>query len=103
MKPGIHFLIPIIDTTRNVHWKYIEANSNGTVSITKMVTDRIDMREHVLDFGKQLVITKDNVMIHIDALVYFRITDPKAAVFNVEDLPDAVELLVQVFLFKHSM
>lgn len=95
LKPGIHFIIPIIDTTRRVHWKYIEANG-GEISVVKISTDRIDMREHVLDFGKQLVITKDNVIIHIDALVYFRITDPKAAVFNVDNLPDAVELLVQV-------
>ena len=61
-----------------------------------MNTDRIDMREHVLDFGKQQVITKDNVITDIDARVYFRISDPKAAVFNVVNLPDAIELLTQV-------
>ena len=102
MKPGIHFIIPIIDTTRRVHWKYIEAHG-GDIEIVKVCTDRIDMREHVLDFGKQLVITKDNVIIHIDALVYFRITDPKAAVFNVDNLPDAVELLVQVCSFVATL
>ena len=96
LKPGIHFIIPIIDSTRQVHWKYIQANSSGGTNLIRISTDRIDMREHVLDFGKQMVITKDNVIIDIDALVYFRITDPKAAVFNVDNLPDAVELLVQV-------
>ena len=89
-------MIPIIENTRFVHWKYVEATSDGDVEIKTMNTDRIDMREHVLDFGKQKVITKDNVMINIDALVYFRISDPKAATFNVANLPDAVELLVQV-------
>lgn len=79
-----------------MHWKYIEANRSGGTDLVRISTDRIDMREHVLDFGKQMVITKDNVIIDIDALVYFRITDPKAAVFNVDNLPDAVELLVQV-------
>ena len=74
----------------------MEATSSGDVEIKTMNTDRIDMREHVLDFGKQKVITKDNVMINIDALVYFRISDPKAATFNVANLPDAVKLLVQV-------
>ena len=59
-------------------------------------TDRIDMREHVLDFNKQTVITKDNVIMEIDALAYFRITDPKSATFNIQNLPDAIELLVQV-------
>lgn len=73
----------------------------GRTGVMEVNTDRIDMREHVLDFGKQHVITKDNVMIDIDALVYFRITDPKAATFNVQDLPDAVELLTQVvFRFR---
>ena len=98
LKPGIHFIVPIIENTRRVHWKYVEASSNGEVEIRLINTDRIDMREHVLDFGKQKVITKDNVIIMIDALVYFRITDPKAATFNVVNLPDAVELLTQATL-----
>ncbi|KAK8794952.1 hypothetical protein WA588_003803 [Blastocystis sp. NMH] len=98
LKPGIHFLIPIIENTRSVNWKYIQANSSGNVGVTTMNTDRIDMREHVLDFGKQQVITKDNVITDIDALVYFRISDPKAAVFNVVNLPDAIELLTQATL-----
>lgn len=76
----------------------MEATSNGEMEIQLINTDRIDMREHVLDFGKQKVITKDNVIIDIDALVYFRITDPKAATFNVVNLPDAVELLTQATL-----
>ena len=76
----------------------MEATSNGEMEIQLINTDRIDMREHVLDFGKQKVITKDNVIIDIDALVYFRITDPKAATFNVVNLPDAVELLTQASL-----
>ena len=81
-----------------MNWKYIQANSSGNVGVTTMNTDRIDMREHVLDFGKQQVITKDNVITDIDALVYFRISDPKAAVFNVVNLPDAIELLTQVYV-----
>ncbi|KAK8802814.1 hypothetical protein WA171_006486 [Blastocystis sp. BT1] len=98
LKPGIHFVLPVIENTRRVHWKYMEATSNGEMEIQLINTDRIDMREHVLDFGKQKVITKDNVIIDIDALVYFRITDPKAATFNVVNLPDAVELLTQATL-----
>ena len=74
----------------------MSSNSNGGLDIIHTVTDCIDMREHVLDFGKQHVITKDNVMIDIDALVYFRIIDPKIAVTSMYNLPDAIELLVQV-------
>lgn len=96
MKTGIHFLIPIMESARVVHWKYVQTMPGGSTGVVTVNSDRIDMREHVLDFGKQHVITKDNVMIDIDALVYFRITDPKAATFNVQDLPDAIELLTQV-------
>ena len=85
-----------MESARFVHWKFVQTISGGKTGVMEVNTDRIDMREHVLDFGKQHVITKDNVMIDIDALVYFRITDPKAATFNVQDLPDAVELLTQV-------
>lgn len=61
-------------------------------------TDRIDMREHVIDFGRQHVITRDTVQITMDALVYFRVTDPRVAVFQIQNLPDAVELLTQATL-----
>ena len=93
----MHFIIPFVDSTRHVHWKYLESDGKD-VHIQCISTDRIDMREHVLDFGKQSVITKDNVIMFIDALVYFRITDPKSATFNVQNLPDAVELLTQVWI-----
>lgn len=96
LKTGIHFLIPIMESARVVHWKFVQTMQGGSTGVVTINSDRIDMREHVLDFGKQHVITKDNVMIDIDALVYFRITDPKAATFNVQDLPDAIELLTQV-------
>lgn len=62
------------------------------------MTDRIDTREHVLDFGRQHVITKDTVQLDIDALVYFRITDPRVAVFKIQNVPDAIELLTQATL-----
>lgn len=41
------------------------------------------------------MITKDTVQISIDALIYFRITDPRSAVYRVENLPDAIEMLTQ--------
>lgn len=92
-----------MESARHVHWKFVQTLPGGKTGVMEVNTDRIDMREHVLDFGKQHVITKDNVMIDIDALVYFRITDPKAATFNVQDLPDAVELLTQVVLCSRCL
>ena len=57
--------------------------------------DRVDTREHVLDFSKQTVITRDTVAISINALAYFVIRDPQLAVYKIDNLPYAIELLVQ--------
>jgi regulator of protease activity HflC (stomatin/prohibitin superfamily) len=73
---------------------YAQADSDHT-EVALIETDRVDMREHLIDFGKQPVITKDTVQIDIDALVYFRIVDPRNAVYRVQNLPDAVEFLTQ--------
>ncbi|MBQ0070345.1 MAG: paraslipin, partial [Spirochaetales bacterium] len=56
------------------------------------------LREQVYDYPKQNVITKDNVNIEIDALLYFQITDPMRAVYEVADLPNAIEKLTQTTL-----
>jgi len=50
------------------------------------------------DFPKQNVITKDNVGTEINALIYFQIIDPKRAVYEIENLPQAIEKLTQTTL-----
>jgi regulator of protease activity HflC (stomatin/prohibitin superfamily) len=59
---------------------------------------RIDLRETVYDFPRQNVITADNVSIEINALLYFQITDPIKAVYEINNLPDAIEKLTQTTL-----
>eukprot|EP00019_Armaparvus_languidus_P003649 CAMPEP_0168606802 /NCGR_PEP_ID=MMETSP0420-20121227/16786_1 /TAXON_ID=498008 /ORGANISM="Pessonella sp." /LENGTH=347 /DNA_ID=CAMNT_0008646533 /DNA_START=205 /DNA_END=1244 /DNA_ORIENTATION=+ len=99
LKPGLHFLIPFVDKPRKVHWRYVQASADHHhINVKTSQTDRIDMREVVIDFGRQHVITKDTVSIDIDALVYYQITDPELAVFKIQNLPDAVELLTQTTL-----
>eukprot|EP00771_Trimastix_marina_P003952 gnl/Trimastix_PCT/671.p2 GENE.gnl/Trimastix_PCT/671~~gnl/Trimastix_PCT/671.p2 ORF type:complete len:366 (+),score=122.47 gnl/Trimastix_PCT/671:79-1176(+) len=99
LKPGIHFILPVIDQPRRIHWRYLHTPIGHTEPIVKTVSsDRVDLREHCIDFGKQHVITRDTVPISIDALVYYQITSPKRAVFNIQNLPDAIELLTQTSL-----
>jgi len=62
------------------------------------VVDRIDLRESVYDFPKQNVITKDNVTMEINALLYYQITDPKAAVYEINNMPEAIEKYTQTRL-----
>ena len=89
LKPGINVIIPFID-----HPKTTVAYSNGRY----FYTNTIDLREQVYDFDKQNVITKDNVQTQINALLYFQIVEPESAVYEINNLPNAIEKLTQTTL-----
>lgn len=99
LKPGYHFLIPFIDQPRSIHRRSVLMGRGGdSVFSHPDRTDRVDLREHVVDFGRQQVITKDTVSMEIDALVYYQVTDPELAVFQIANVPDAIEFLTQTTL-----
>ena len=89
LKPGINIIIPFIDRPKTiitlVQGRYTYSNS-------------IDLREQVYDFDKQNVITKDNIQMQINALLYFQIVDPFKAVYEISNLPNAIEKLTQTTL-----
>src|SRR5207245_1516192 len=58
----------------------------------------IDLREQVLNFPSQPVITKDNVTIDIDAVLYYRVADPQKAAYAIQNLPFALETLTRTTL-----
>ncbi len=89
LKPGINIIIPFIDRP-----KTIVAMTAGRYHYT----NDIDLREQVYDFDKQNVITKDNVQTQINALLYFQIVDPFKAVYEINNLPNAIEKLTQTTL-----
>lgn len=95
---GINIIWPIIDKPREIMWRYIRESSDGRNYILKATTTRIDLRESVYDFPKQNVITKDNVVTEINAILYFQITDPVRAIYEISNLPDAIEKLTQTTL-----
>lgn len=96
--PGLHIIIPFIEVPRSVIWSYIkEIDEKRYYRFSEMV-DRIDMRESVYDFPKQNVITKDNVTMQINALLYYQVTDPKASTYEIVNLPQAIEKLTQTTL-----
>ena len=97
LKPGLNFIIPIIDAPRSIAWKVTYESGPHTYSTIRMV-DRIDMRENVYDFPSQSVITKDNVSIQINALLYFQVADSFKATYSVASLPLAIEKLTQTTL-----
>jgi regulator of protease activity HflC (stomatin/prohibitin superfamily) len=96
--PGLHFVIPFIEIPRGVSWTYVEQSEGKRYYRYTRHTYRIDLREAVYDFPKQNVITRDNVTMEINALLYYQITDPKAAVYEVSNLSEAIEKLTQTTL-----
>jgi regulator of protease activity HflC (stomatin/prohibitin superfamily) len=76
LNTGIHFLIPIVDR----------------------LVKKVSLKEQVVDFPPQPVITKDNVTMQIDTVVYFQITDPKLYAYGVENPLSAIENLTATTL-----
>ncbi len=68
---GLHIKIPLIDK----------------------IARKVSLKEHVIDFPPQPVITKDNVTMEIDTVIYFQITDPKLYAYGVENPMAAIENL----------
>jgi regulator of protease activity HflC (stomatin/prohibitin superfamily) len=73
---GLHFKIPVIDK----------------------ISRKVSLKEHVLDFPPQPVITRDNVTMEIDTVIYYQITDPKLFTYGVEMPLSAIENLTATTL-----
>src|SRR5215471_14465062 len=97
-RSGLNILIPWMERPRTIDVRYFEADPGGVKRVTSGSTARIDLREQVLNFPSQPVITKDNVTIDIDAVLYYRIADPQKATYAVQNLPYALETLTRTTL-----
>lgn len=98
LSPGLNFIVPFIDRPKMIYTRRIETNVAGRTLVRMTATTVIDLREQVYDFPSQQVITRDNVTTEINALIYFQITDPKKAVYEIDNLPNAIEKLTQTSL-----
>lgn len=99
LRSGLNFIVPFVDQPRLTMWTFAQEDSRGkNILRYNELVERIDLREAVYDFPKQNVITRDNVTIEINALLYYQITDPRAAVYEVSNLPLAIEKLTQTTL-----
>ena len=98
LSPGLNFIVPFIDKPKVIYTRRIETSVAGRTIVRMTATAVIDLREQVYDFPSQQVITRDNVTTEINALIYFQITDPKKAVYEIDNLPNAIEKLTQTSL-----
>jgi regulator of protease activity HflC (stomatin/prohibitin superfamily) len=71
LEPGLNFVIPFVDRVRPL----------------------IDLREQVVSFQPQPVITEDNLVVNIDTVLYFQVTDPRAAAYEISNFIQAIEQL----------
>jgi regulator of protease activity HflC (stomatin/prohibitin superfamily) len=71
LQPGLNLIVPFVDTLR----------------------PSLDLREQVVTFPPQQVITKDNLVVGIDTVIYFQVTDPRAATYEIQDYLQAIEQL----------
>jgi regulator of protease activity HflC (stomatin/prohibitin superfamily) len=71
LTPGLAIVVPFIDRIR----------------------DTIDLREQVVSFDPQPVITEDNLVVNIDTVIYFQVTDPKAATYEIANYIQGIEQL----------
>jgi len=103
---GFYVLKPFVERPRVFTWRTYHTqhsiswdNQNvQSVQVDQMKTIRIDMREQVMDFPLQQIITRDNVEIQVHPMLIYRISDPVRAVYEVYDLSHAVEKLLQTTL-----
>ena len=73
VEPGLNFKIPFVDSIEYVH----------------------DQREQVIEISSQVAVTKDNVALHIDGVLYLKIVDPYKASYGVETITSAITNLAQ--------
>lgn len=95
---GLNIIWPIIDRPKIIVTRKVVDGYQGRQVVRMSETAKIDLREQVYDFPKQNVITKDNVTTEINALLYFQIVDPVKSVYEIDNLPNAIEKLTQTTL-----
>ncbi|HNQ15438.1 MAG TPA: SPFH domain-containing protein, partial [Pyrinomonadaceae bacterium] len=76
---GLNIIVPFFESPRSVFWTNVRP---GLTSI--------DLREQYIDLPPQSVITRDNVMVNVDSVVYWQITDPIKSVYEVNDLVGSI-------------
>src|SRR5215208_6928480 len=71
LDPGLALVVPFVDRVKPL----------------------LDLREQVISFAPQPVITEDNLVVNIDTVIYFQITDPRSATYEIADYIGAIEQL----------
>ncbi len=71
----------------------LDAGLNTVVPFVDRIRAKVDLREQVVSFAPQPVITEDNLVVHIDTVLYFQVIDPKAATYEIANFIQGIEQL----------
>jgi len=94
---GLSWIIPFVDSPRRIKWRRVVRTAQG-VYYQEESRKFIDLRENPYDIPPQSVITKDNVSVVMDGLIYFQITDGVRSLYEITDLFQGIEKLSQTSL-----
>mmetsp|Transcript_11083 Transcript_11083/g.30392 ORF Transcript_11083/g.30392 Transcript_11083/m.30392 type:complete len:367 (-) Transcript_11083:93-1193(-) len=98
LSSGINFVVPFVEGPRTFTWRKTYIATNGAVVDTTTTNTRIDLRESVFNFLRQEVYTKDTILLDVNSLMYYSIGDIKKAIYEVEDLQNAISNVAQTQL-----
>ena len=82
----------VIERLGSYH-RTLSGGFNTLVPGVERVRSKVDLREQVVSFDPQPVITEDNLVVHIDTVLYFQVTDPRAATYEIANYLLAIEQL----------
>ena len=95
LQPGFHFLLPFADTLKEVNWEHnIEDPETHVTRLESLRTSRIPTHETMFDFPTFRLTTKDRITARVNGIMFFKITDPYKAAYEISDLYQAVEQLI---------
>ncbi len=97
LESGIHFIIPFIDQPRAITMIRYRKHGDQDIAVSRQEI-RIDQRETVMDFPGQHVVTTDNVTVRINGALYFQVINPHDAIYKVENMSQAVEVIAKTSL-----
>src|SRR5579859_3208199 len=124
LEPGLNFVVPFVDRLKpqidlreqvvsfdsqpvitednlEIFCRYrmtLEPGLNFVVPFVDRVKTQIDLREQVVSFDSQPVITEDNLVVQIDTVLFFQVTDPKAADYEIVDYIQAIDQITATML-----
>ena len=81
---GFHWLVPMLDRPRKMVWRKLEVEGNGRLNLSESYLSRLDLRQRVMNFQMQTIITRDNVEIGVHPMLFFELVDPVRIVYEVK-------------------